>query len=710
MRIINLNSNEAYELKTDTKIEVERTNPFFNDYGEQTTPLELPASEHNRRLLNFPDALARRTKMTPIDVAISDGEYFAQCRQIVHSAQYKGAIATSFYINDGSFYSRIRNVKLKDVFADECIHVSHKSGNTPVQDCIDFCRTLRTNNNPHYAIFPVLLTDDSGTETGLNFKVLNAYGKQLTLETKKVWKWGKDGYEQIEVPALTAFYPDYEDPESDFYNATQRTEYVNQTPITLAPGYYISPFIRANYLLQRVFTFFGYQLQENFFTQTDPFDKMVVLNNVIDTLANGKIKIADLVPDITCADFIAVFRKKFCCEFTADEALRTANVIFLKDTLKTQPEEDLTKNIVEEPTVAYKAEKDYKRITLAPEDKLDTEINDAFDDLANMKKAAPAAYFNPVDGAFYKDGFSGNYTVYTKIGEASQDYNTGEELEPKEIKIPELIPEFRILKHKANVDGAEVSHDFGQYLYIGNYITHNSKMMIAGEDKESTTDNAAKQKTMLAFSYISFNNQPEGTISPYDLRFPIRGRIFDYALYYHGEEGIFEKFYRQYDQLLRNALHETKVKLLLSQTQKQNLPATAKVIIRGVAFLFDKLKFTLGGKNEPVESSLRSIALMEPIINAPTINQLLSFTNTQYKWVGHEKQTEVSREEYENAGPDKERTFNVIYPPTPAPEYVGIPYAKQTSITSQKTRHATLFRHSKWKYTKTEVWLECVPK
>jgi len=34
MKITNLNHREAYELLPDTKIEVERTNPFFNDYAE----------------------------------------------------------------------------------------------------------------------------------------------------------------------------------------------------------------------------------------------------------------------------------------------------------------------------------------------------------------------------------------------------------------------------------------------------------------------------------------------------------------------------------------------------------------------------------------------------------------------------------------------------------------------------------------------------
>ena len=112
MKIVNLGKGESYQLSPDAKLEVERTNPFFNEYGEQTVPLDLPASEHNRRLLGFPDIFGRREKMVTADASIQDGEYFAQCRQFVLSATRKGVISTSFYINDGSFYSRIRNVKL----------------------------------------------------------------------------------------------------------------------------------------------------------------------------------------------------------------------------------------------------------------------------------------------------------------------------------------------------------------------------------------------------------------------------------------------------------------------------------------------------------------------------------------------------------------------------------------------------------------------
>ena len=493
MKITNLEKSEDYNLRPGTQIQIERTNPFFNDYGEQTAPLELPASERNRRLLGFPDSFGRRVKMSPADVTIQDGEYFAQCRQVVLSAQYGGGISTSFYVNDGSFYSRIQNIRLKDIFGDECI-----PGVNSVEKGIEFCRRLRTNSSDEYGIFPVLLTDDSGDKSGMNYKVLNAYGKEQVLKWKKIYEWW-----DYQFPAATAFNPDMDGEGCDFYNAVQRTEYVDGIPITLKPGYYISPFIRANYLLRRVFAYFGYTLADNFFTRTDPFRKMVVVNNVMDTLVNGRIKVADLVPDCTCADFIAVFRRKFCCEFTSDEGRRTADIVFLRDTLDAQPVADLTHCVTGEPTLAYKSEKDYKRLTLSPEEKVDTDLSDSYDDLDSMVKNNPCAYFNPEDGAFYKRGFSGDYEVITKIGEASQDYNTGGSLEAKEVKIPELMPEFRMLSYKGTVDDAEFTYDMGQFLYIGAYKSLNSKMVIAGKDKEETSEPASRQKTMLAFSYLS---------------------------------------------------------------------------------------------------------------------------------------------------------------------------------------------------------------
>ena len=723
MKITNLEKGMAYQLGENAKLEVERTNPFFNDYGENTTPLDIPATDRNRMILGYPDTFGRREKMVATNVTIEDGEYFAQCRQIVLSAQHKGNISSSFYINDGSFYSKIQNVKLKSLFKDEMV-----PGCSTINDCIAFCESLIGGNNENYDIFPVLLTDDSGKDDGYNYKVMNMYGVKQDFPDAMVWKF-KDsgGYEQVSAPTVFDFYPcifrnGRGEVCSVFQGSLYRTEYVDEIPISLTPGFYISPFIRANYVLKRVFKHFGYDLQENFLTQTKPFDKMVLLNNVIDVMVNGHIRIEDLLPDVTVSEFLEVFRKKFLCEFVSDEGTHTANIIFLKDVVESTPVADLTKCVTEEPTLSYKTASDYKRVVLRAKHQADSDAEDSYDDLKDMVAKNSGAKFHKRDGYFYKDGYSGNYYVKTKIGEDSQSYDTGEDdIDTQDVEIPELIPEVRTLLYRQETDDDTLKRDMGRYLYIGDYATLNSSMKVATSDNSESDEETVTTPVMLAFPYISTDGMPCGTVTAYDIHYEPDSsfgthhfadesswkKIFDYALVYNGEDGIFEKFYRDYDLLLRNSLQELKVKLLLSQSQKQNLPSYAKVVIRGVPFFFNKLKFTLGGKSEPTESELRTIVLTTPVHEAQRMTDALPAMGCKYRWVGHEETMEVSKEDYENSGDDKDRTFKIIYPPLPSAEYVGQKYGLQKSYVSQQTRHSTMFRHSKWVYHCTTAWLEC---
>ena len=171
MKITNLSAGEDYNLSPNTKIEVERTNPFFNDYGERTVPLSLPTSARNRRILGFPEAFGGMHKIKPMDVAIQDGEFYTQCRQIVLNAQHEGKISTSFFLNDGSFYSKIKNVKLKDIFKDEFV-----PGVNSVKEGIEFCRGLRNNEHEQFSIFPILVENDSGVDSGLIYLIIICFG------------------------------------------------------------------------------------------------------------------------------------------------------------------------------------------------------------------------------------------------------------------------------------------------------------------------------------------------------------------------------------------------------------------------------------------------------------------------------------------------------------------------------------------------------
>ena len=694
MKITNLDKGEAYQLSPDTQLTVERTNPFFNEYGEQTVPCNLPASPHNCRLTDHPETFGIKKRFSMVDAYIQDGEFTAHCRQAILSAQRHGSIATSFYMNDGSFYSRLGDTRLKDIWTG-----SHEKAYVfdGMNNLLAFCRQLQYNTNPCYAIFPVLLDDDSGRDDGYNYKILNNYG---------CWEPYDDKGNLRFVPFSTAGV-------ADFMNAQRCVEYVDGIPITLEPGYYISPFIRANYVLQRIFAYFGYTLQDNFFTQTEPFSKMVVINNCIDTIVNGKLLNRDLVPDVTCKEFLNVFRKKFCCEFQADEATRTVTVVFLKDVLSSAPAADLTQYMTEEPTFSYKQQKEYKRVRLTSKEHLDAEADNSYDTLAAMLDDNETAYFSPYDGSFYKDGWAGDVAVHTKLGECSQVYDTGEETETEDVEVPDCMPEYRRLVYTTSDNFKLLG---GQILYIGGYNTMHSQIVVASGESptEESSKGQAAQNIMLAFVHQSSGAGCAGSLSNYDITSHVLPypRLWDYSLFYWGADGIFERFYRDMDTLQRNTLNNLKVKLLLSTTEKMNLPATAKVTLRSVEFFLDKLKFTIGGRDNPVESQLRSLTFADDVVTAKTIENLLPMMTTGYKWVLRVEETELTQNTYNGAASSlKERTFNTIYPPLPTAALAGTTYGEQIALLYEgKKIHGGLVFETTYHYSQVRVWLECVKK
>lgn len=708
MKITNLSKNEAYDLNPDAKLEVERPNPFFNEYAELTLPLSMPASPRNCRLLGFPDLFGGRVKMISSMVDIQDGEYHAHCRQTILSATRKGTIQSSFYINDGSFYARLQDVKLKEVFSQAQDIISFNS----TAEVIQFCSRLRDNRDPRFSIFPVLVTDDSGSDTGFNYKIINAFGHDVRLTQSE-----------------TMFIPDSVGTGNNFYNASRRTEIVDDLTISLDPGYYMSPFIRATYVLERIFSYLGYTLESNFFTRTEPFRSMVLLNNVIDTVINMKLHVSDLVPDVGISDMLAVFRKKFCCEFSIDETHRSASIIFLKDMVAAVPSADLTDRVTEEPTISYKAEKDFSRIVLKAKSSLENETDDTYDSLAELSKNCPNAYFDETTGCFCRQGFSGCYEVKVKVGESSQAYDTGEALEAKEVKIPEIVPEFRTLRYTYTDEDDNVRECIlGDFLFVGNYRTVNSVMVVSGGEAQETDDAGEKMMPMLAFT-SDYGGRASGSVTSWTwgpvrdisgiifLRTPCH--IWNYSLVYNGPEGIFEKFYRPYDLLARNSLQEVKVKLLLSQREKQDLLPYTKVVIRGVEFFLNKLKFTVGGKKEPVESHLLTSGLYHDqdtgaISEPPSMVSMFPFMDTEYQWVGRMTEDQLSESEFNAAAgmspQDVERAFQTLFPPIPGPEWEGREWGRQTALLKYESRLSLHQIFRIYEYTRVTVWLECVHK
>ena len=610
MKIINTESGKAYQLFPDTELSVERTNPFLNDYGEQTLPVSLPDSEYNRSMMNHPNKVNRKNKIAFYDVSIQDGEYFVPSRQAILSVTPDDKIETSFYMNEGSFYSRLENTYMEDVFGEETV-----PGVNDLDSAINFIKSLFRSDNSEFAVFQVEISNE---------RFMNVY-----------------------------------------YNGTlmaesEQKETIDGKEITVPRGFYLSPFLKANFVLKRIFAYFGYTLLDNFFTTTEQFRKMVFINNVADAVVTGKIYYSQLLPNVTCKEMLELFRKKFMCEFITDEVEKTVRIVLFNELLSSQAYSDYSSKLVDKLSIEYPEE--YRQLILQARDSIGSLT---FESIPEMKSKYSSVQFNSKRGEFYRYGYNLGTTfagaIYEVVADASQRYYEGGNLPTESVEIPECIP---------------INKSF--FLYIGDEQFLNSSLQ---SDSESTSDtesetssSGSKMYLMLAFAYCD-GTTTYGTVSNYISTGIIGGveiKIGDYSLVYNGDEGIFEKFYRQYDTLLRNSLHTVKGNFLLSQDEKRNIPSIAMLDINGSRFLMNKMSYQLGGTRDITQIELLTLQLYEPVSNAKYISELLP-GNNGYAWEVKKEDRSISADEYKNS-PYKNATYGFVYPPAPTPDKMGKRY------------------------------------
>lgn len=645
MKITNVSKGKAYHLSPNTKLQVERTNLFFNEYGEQTNPVSLPDTDNNRELLDYPDMMSKKRKPSAsISATIEDAGYFMPCRQAVLSARRKESIETSFYMNEGSFLSKISDTSLSEIFGSETI-----PGLSTVEQCIDFCRSLIGGNHPEYAIFPVLVESGRASSGSTpQFDYINRYGFMV------------DGtfYDSLNTPLSGT---------PDFYNAVPRTEQDGDTTINLAAGYYMSPFIRGNYLLKRILAHFGYALNDNFFTRTTPFPDMVFINNCADALITGTIRITDLLPDCSCSTILDVYRKKFCCEFVPNEVEHTVDIILFNEVLDLPPQADLGKYLASPVNIDYPEA--YKQLILSSEEQVSSPLGiETLDSIADLFAKYKQVLIDPLDGSFCRKGYFfwvlfDNLTVleiHQKVSESSMRYYAGGNLETHEISVPDCQPV--MLYNNLNI-----TEDAFPYIGAANFlnsklVSNNTAEAEPSSDGGSSSD--VRLKPMLAFSYTD-SDYPRGTVSNYKRSLEPSSsepyiRLWDYTLTYNGSDGIFEKFYRRLDDIYRNSMHSITADLLLPVHLKQSLSPYLPVSLNGENLLLNVLKYNLGGGLQPLETSFYTYRLHEPVSSAKPFADYNTVTG--YVWQVKQTKTTLTEEQY-NSSPYKDKQFVVAFLP-----------------------------------------------
>lgn len=624
-------SGEAYDLSPGTQLEIERTNPFFNDYGEQSLPITLPPTDKNRRLSSFPDDISGVSKMSQrADAMVQHGVFSIPARQAILSGNRKTGIETSFYLNVGAFYEKIKETRLSTIFEKKVLTFPSVSA------AISFCRSLFVAHDDRFACFPV------GIESGS----LNSLGPI-----------GADGYPRL-------------------YNDVKQTETVDEKIISLDPGYYITPFIRAKYLLKEIFAHFGYTLGESSLFQLTPFKDMVFVNDTIDTIVKGEIRFSQIVPDCNVTTILNVFRYRFCCEFVPDEISKTINIVLFDEVTREPSYINLSGYVVGKYTVNHPAS--FRQVKLSSEHVSAPDSNESvskkgkaannqydnnFETLTELLKKYPQVDLNKIDGELTRTGFKGADKIVQHLGYITMSYVSDDKLELESKESPDASP---IMRYYKGSGGARPT-PAGLTIYIGKGRALNSTIVLgkASDTEEGAIEDKASEDELppiLCFVARNVNNLSDfGTIYNYDAD---GRRLWDYTLSYHGVDGLFERFWRRYDNLLRNSLLEIEVDLMLDDTLKVTLSEYKKIIIDNQELLPNNIKYALGA-NAPQASVFYTTKLYEPISEAVSESKRLEDCISDYRWIVNFSRSVTGKIAWEH----KSEPSVIFFPPPTESEY-----------------------------------------
>lgn len=624
MKIQDHNTGQSYQLSPDTTLQIERTNAFFSDFGEQSLSVELPDTPLNRKLTGNPGELANSIRPNGDTshelVDIDDGDYHVRARRCVLSAQQGKNINMSFLLEQSAFYTKIGDKQLINIFGVEKV-----PDVTSVDEAIAWLKSLATHDDPNFDIFPVAMTLTDTRTPNLGYRLMNVIGHYNRLY-KEFWP---DSYTPDSVLSSRIWL---NDGQGEVYNFT------NDVTLNQQKGYYMTPFIRVIYVLKRVIESLGYTL---YYNESDPvISKMVFINNTIDSIVSGEgILLQDLVPDCTVSDLLNLFRYKFNMEFICNEIEKKITMLSFNSLLESAAE-DITPYIASVPEIEYSENR--KRTYLVPTAALS---GDAAPSVIETLQKYVCPKWDVVRGGWVMEGKRGTYPVTEFILDGNAGYNSGEidGFEQSEYKSPDKVPSFVLLNPSEGSSGNYDYRNSWVFPYIGEERALHSKLSDTG-DEDAAIQERPTCDIMIMLPYSSAGSYPRGRLTAYDyVKYFESGFIIPLtdqgSLCYHGNDGLFEKYWRHRDDIARNSLNKVKIKLNLTDSFKKTLSLYQRFLIHNSPLLIESLNIVLGQPGSLAESTLYTIAPQLPISSAPHAED---YVQSDYRWQLVREFTEVN--------------------------------------------------------------------
>ena len=643
-------NGEALDLPDSFSIEIEDSNPIYNEKGSQSIPVTVPATCRNNRLLSFATRIdAGVDPNNPERVAIvQDGGYIRRGIMNVTSAGSKAGITFNVGFDNSTAYAKWQKKKLGELSGLPTYEPDVNGPKYPIDFLLDDLHRIFCAPNPRaddFAVFPLAVnkTDYNGTQY---WEVLNLphpterFGLQQPTTVKRI---------------------------------------INNviTDVNIPAGYMVSPFLRVWRVLQLIFNDLGVAIRSNPFRESLELSRLVVLNNAADSCCRGSIKYADLMPDCTVEEFLNALWVRFGLVYNIDDNTGTADLMFIRDIIKQTNSSDIDNTLSGPYNVVYEIPQ-YVKLSAKSSIEGAAPGCERFEDFAKgldisrvrlgnhvsewINTGTPDApvwdgdvredwefdYHDPDDPDYpdpdYDDDRDYDYYALSTESAAAQadgtvtgsdflarEFVTGlwynldatngniklqsssffnwdpqtEGVEPLELSSDdEWVPVIRV----SNI-GTGTGHDYNGICPTYLFGTRHYHSFIQGSDE--TEDNGASTPLSFMFAYTK-NEKTFGRLTPEgDDGKSITlddGSTPTISLLFQFKDGLFNRFWADYDEILRHGNRSVEISAVINKLDLYRLNILNPVRLGNVRCLIDTVNYSLpASKNVPVDLKLRTI-------------------------------------------------------------------------------------------------------
>lgn len=650
---------QTLDLPSGFSIEIEDSNPIFNERGSQSVPATVPASRRNCRLLAAPHRLD--TDVAPNNpertAEVVAGGYMRRGTMNVTDAGRSEGITFNVGFDNSTIYAKWSKRKLSELSNLPTYKAADQSAPL-VNLCDELLRVYRSANprTDDFAIFPLAVNNESVTQNEVEttyWEVLNTVDKSTGLRQPTKVKRVLDG----EV-----------------------------TEVTVPEGYCISPFLRVWRVLELIFTDIGARILRNPFKEDMDLARLVVLNNAADSVCRGVIDYSDLMPDCTVEEFMNALWVRFGLVYNLNENTGTVTLELLRDIITKPAALAFDPMMTGHEIITYAAPQ-YVKLTAQTSIEGAAPANERFEDFVRGLDVTTVSQGDDVRSwALVGSGDSARWDHDLSMGDSwidgdpdsDRDYPDPEPPEPdydrdddwgtyrapsmraattagdstvttsgKTFLAREFVTGDWFRLDAANNSTRASSSTFFNWdpqpegleamelssddecvpiirvkttgLEAGNAIDakcpgylvgarHYHSYIVGSEDADNSGDS-----TPLAFLFAyTKDRETIGRISPEgndgkpmkldDGSTPTLSLVFQFA------DGLFAKFWAGYDELLRHGNRSVTVPMRMGKAELNRLNMFDVVTLRGIRCLIDTASYSLpGGREVPVEMKLRTV-------------------------------------------------------------------------------------------------------